>query len=349
VNITKKHFGASPQGHDSFLYSLTADGIEVQITNYGGAITSLNVPDRNGDLGDVVLGYETLSEYTKNPRYLGALIGRFANRIGLGTFKLNDVTYQLVQNNGPNHLHGGFRGFDKVVWDASEAVEDGRARLCLTYLSKDGEQGYPGNLKAHVTYTLSETHELEIDYRAVTDKSTIINLTNHSYFNLAGSGSILNHQLVLNASAFTPIGPDLIPTGEIRDVEDTPMDFLNQTAIGARIDAAHDQLGFAGGYDHNFVLQDFTGLLRPAAKVYEPTSGRTLEVLTTQPGIQFYSGNFLDGTITGKRGVVYEKRMGFCLETQHFPDSPNHRHFPSVVLEPGEEYSQTTRFRFGVT
>lgn len=347
MSITKEHFGVSPDGHPVFLYSLIADEIEVRITNYGGAITSINVPDRNGNLGDVVLGYETLPEYTKNPRYLGALIGRHANRIALGKFTLNDVTYQLVQNNGPNHLHGGIKGFDKVVWQASEAVEDGRAVLRLNHLSKDGEEEYPGNLKTSVKYTVSDKGELQIDYGAVTDKTTIVNLTNHSYFNLAGSGTILNHQLTLHADAFTPIGPDLIPIGEIRDVEDTPMDFLNQTAIGERIDEPYDQLGFAGGYDHNFVLKNFTGLLRPAAKVYESTSGRTLQVLTTQPGMQFYSGNFLDGSLKGKRGAVYVKRAGMCLEPQHFPDSPNHPHFPTTVLEPGDQYKQTTVFRFG--
>lgn len=348
MNITKEHFGTSPEGQEAFLYSLTSDGIEVRITNYGGAITAINVPDRSGKLGDVVLGYETLAEYTKNPRYLGALIGRHANRLALGRFTLNGVTYQLVQNNGPNHLHGGIKGFDKVVWEASEAIEDGQAVLRLNHFSKDGEEEYPGNLKASVTYTLSDKGELQIDYGAVTDKTTIVNLTNHSYFNLAGSSTILDHQLTLNADAFTPIGPDLVPTGEIWDVEDTPMDFLNQTAIGARIDDAYDQLGFAGGYDHNFVLTNFTGLLRPVAKVYESTSGRTLQVLTTQPGMQFYSGNFLDGSLKGKRGAVYVKRAGFCVEPQHFPDSPNHPHFPTTVLEPGDEYRQTTVFRFGI-
>lgn len=348
MKISKKHFGTSPEGHDAFLYSLTSEGIEVRITNYGGAITAINVPDRGGRLGDVVLGYETLADYIKNPRYLGALIGRSANRIAEGKFTLNGVTYQLVQNNGPNHLHGGIKGFDKVVWDASETVEDGKAVLRLRYFSRDGEEEYPGNLKVDVTYRLSDKHELEIEYTAATDKPTIVNLTNHSYFNLAGTGTILNHELTLNADAFTPIGPALIPTGEIRDVEETPMDFQNRTAIGERIDDAYDQLGFAGGYDHNFVLRDFTGLLRRAASLYEPTSGRTLEVSTTQPGIQFYSGNFLDGTLKGKGGIVYEKHAGLCLETQHFPDSPNHSNFPTTVLEPGNEFRQKTVLRFGV-
>lgn len=348
MNISKDHFGTTPEGHDAFLFTLKGDTIEARITNYGGAVTSIVVPDRDGNAGDVVLGYDTLAEYVNNSRYLGALIGRFANRIDEGKFTLNDATYQLVQNNGPNHLHGGIKGFDKVVWQASETVEDGNAILRLKYSSKDGEEFYPGNLDVDVTYSLSDNHELRIDYRAVTDKTTIINLTNHSYFNLAGGGTILNHELTLNADAFTPIGPSLIPTGEIRDVDQTPMDFRGRSVIGARIDDAYDQLSFAGGYDHNFVLNDFTGLLRHAANVYEPESGRTLEVLTTQPGVQFYSGNFFDGTIKGKGGVVYEKRSGFCLETQHFPDSPNHPQFPTTVLEPGNVFKETTVFRFGL-
>ncbi|HSE33211.1 MAG TPA: aldose epimerase family protein [Pyrinomonadaceae bacterium] len=348
MNISKNHFGTTPEGHEAFLYSLKGDAIEARITNYGGAVTSIVVPDRNGKLGDVVLGYDTLPEYLDNPRYLGALIGRFANRIAEGRFTLNDVRYQLAQNNGANHLHGGLKGFDKVVWQATETVEDGNAVLRLKYFSKDGEEYYPGNLDVEVTYMLSDDGELRIDYRAVTDKTTIINLTNHSYFNLAGAGTILSHEISLNADAFTPIGPQLIPTGEILDVDETPMDFRNQTAIGARVDDSYEQLSFAQGYDHNFVLHDFTGLLRQAAAVVEPVSGRTLEVLTTQPGLQFYSGNFFDGTLKGKGGVFYKKRSGFCLETQHFPDSPNHPHFPTTVLQPEDVFSETTVFRFGV-
>jgi aldose 1-epimerase len=279
---------------------------------------------------------------------MGALIGRFANRIAEGKFSLDGVTHQLVQNNGPNHLHGGIRGFDKVVWEATDSVEDGEAVLRLRHLSKDGEEEYPGNLTANVKYALSPRRELSVEYTAVTDKRTIVNLTNHSYFNLAGDGTILNHELMLNADAFTPVSPDLIPTGEIRDVDETPMDFREQTPIGERIDDAYEQLGFTGGYDHNFVLNDATGLLRWAARARDAQSGRTLEVLTTQPGIQFYSGNFLDGSLTGKRGIVYKKWAGFCLEPQHFPDSPNHSHFPTTVLEPGEQYKQTTVFRFGI-
>lgn len=347
--ISKQHFGFTPDGHEVYLYTLTnPSGMEVCITNYGGAITSLKVPDRKGNLGDVVLGYETLDEYVRHPRFLGALIGRFANRIALGKFTLNGTTYQLVQNNGPNHLHGGIKGFHRVVWDAAEEGGVYETALRLSYLSVDGEEAYPGNLQVNVNYILFQNNELRIEYHATTDKDTIINLTNHSYFNLAGSGSILEHQLELNAEQFTPIGPDLIPTGEIAEVDYTPMDFRRSTTIGERIDAPFEQLGFVRGYDHNFVLRDSDGMLRPAAKVYEPISGRVLEVLTTQPGLQFYSGNFLDGSLTGKGGMVYHKYAGLCLETQHFPDSPNHPNFPTTVLRRGEEFNQIAVFRFTV-
>jgi aldose 1-epimerase len=345
--ITKSHFGTT-EGREVDLYSLMTDGIEVSITSYGGAITSIRVPDRKGDLGDVVLGYETLQEYVKNPRFFGALIGRSANRIGRGRFTLDGVEYQLAQNNGENHLHGGTRGFDKVVWEASDELDDDRAVLRLRYLSKDDEENYPGNLTANVSYVLTRERELRIEYHAVTDKRTIVNLTNHSYFNLAGTWTIRDHELTLNADAFTPVSSELIPTGEIRKVDGTPMDFREPTPIGQRINEPYDQLGFTGGYDHNFVLNDSSGALRLAARAYDPSSSRTLEVFTTQPGIQFYSGNFLDGSLTGKGGVVYQKHAGFCLEPQHFPDSPNHPNFPSTVLQPGEEYKQVTTFRFGV-
>ena len=347
LKIAKTQFG-STDGSDVHLYTFTTDGMEVSITNYGGAITSLKVPDRNDRLGDVVLGYETLEEYVNNPRFFGALIGRSANRLAQGKFTLHGTTYQLAQNNGPNHLHGGKRGFDKVVWDASESVEDDKGVLRLRYFSRDGEEAYPGNLTADVTYIVSANRELRIEYRATTDKSTIVNLTNHSYFNLAEQGTILDHELKLNAEAFTPVSADLIPTGEIRNVAGTPMDFREETAIGSRIEDPYEQLHFTGGYDHNFVLREFTGALRIAATAYEPSSERRLEAFTTQPGIQFYSGNFLDGSLTGKGGKVYHKHTGFCLEPQHFPDSPNHPNFPSTVLEPGDEYKQTTVLRFTV-
>ena len=344
MSITRKHFGTMPDGVEVYLYTLTNDqGIEVSIITYGGSITSLKVPDRNGVLGDIVLGYETLDEYARNPRYVGALIGRHANRIGMGKFSLNGVEYQLPQNNGVNHLHGGFNGFDKRVWAASD---DGTV-LRLIYLSRDGEESYPGNVTAEVTYKLSE-NQLSVDYRASTDAGTIVNLTNHSYFNLKGDGTILDHALTLNADSFTPVSSDLIPNGEIRSVEATPMDFRKGKMIGAEINEAYDQLGFTGGYDHNFVLNDYDGTLRSAASLHESSTGRVLEVLTTQPGMQFYSGNFLDGSLVGKKGIVYHKYAGLCLEPQHFPDAPNHSNFPSTVLRPGEEYKQTTVFRFSV-
>ena len=324
------------------LYTLTNDqGIEVSIITYGGAITSLKVPDRNGVLGDIVLGFETLEEYVRNPRYFGALIGRHGNRIGMGKFSLNGVEYQLPQNNGVNHLHGGFKGFDKRVWDASD---DGIV-LRLIYLSKDGEESYPGNVAAEVSYKLSE-NQLSIDYRASTDRDTIVNLTNHSYFNLKGEGTILEHELTLNADNFTPVSSDLIPTGEIRSVEATPMDFRKGKAIGSDIREPYEQLGFTGGYDHNFVLNDYDGTLKSVGRLYEETTGRVLEILTTQPGMQFYSGNFLDGSFVGKNGFVYQRYAGLCLEPQHFPDAPNHSNFPSTLLRPGEEYKQSTVFKF---
>ena len=319
-------------------YTLTNDqGVAVSIITYGGAITSLKIPDRNGVLGDIVLGYETLEEYVRNPRYVGALIGRHANRIGMGKFSLDGVDYQLPQNNGTNHLHGGFNGFDKRVWDASD---DGIV-LRLTYLSKDGEESYPGNVAAEVTFKLSE-NQLSLDYRASTDADTIVNLTNHSYFNLKGEGTILDHELTLNADSFTPVSSALIPTGEIQPVEATPMDFREGKSIGADIGSV------SGGYDHNFVLNNYDGSLRTVGRLYEASTGRVLEILTTQPGMQFYSGNFLDGSLVGKKGIVYHKYAGLCLEPQHFPDAPNHSNFPSTVLRTGEEYRQSTVFQFSV-
>ena len=327
-----------------FTYTLTNTlGFEVSVTNYGGAVTSLKTPDRHGNFGDIVLGFETLDEYVHNPRYFGALIGRHANRIARGRFSLNGVEYQLPCNNGANHLHGGFKGFDKHVWD----VRESERTLHLTYFSKDGEEGYPGNVRTEVDYTLLD-NELRVDYRATTDRDTLVNLTNHSYFNLRGDGTVLDHQLVLNADNFTPVSKDLIPSGEIRSVEGTPMDFRKGKAIGVQIRDAYDQLGFTGGYDHNFVLNDYDGSLRFAGRVYESSTGRVLEVLTTQPGMQFYSGNFLDGSLVGRNRVTYVKYAGLCLEPQHFPDAPNHSSFPSTVLRPGEEYKQTTVFRFSV-
>ena len=346
MNIDKKQFGTTDDT-EVYLYTLTnAHGMEVTITNYGGAVTAIKVPDRKGDLGDVVLGYDTLAEYVKNPRYFGAIVGRHANRIARGEFSLNGKTYRLARNNGPNHLHGGIKGFDKVVWDSQEETAQGEARLRLNYRSEDGEECYPGNLSAGVIYTLSSKSELRIDYRATTDQDTIVNLTNHSYFNLSGSDTILKHELMINADRFTPVADDLIPTGEIREVRNSPLDFTRSVSIGARINEQYDQLTFTGGYDHNFVLTKSDESLRLAGRAFESMSGRILEVLTTQPGIQFYSGNFLDGSIVGRGGTVYKKYAGFCLEPQHFPDSPNQPAFPTTVLRPGEEYRQTTVFRF---
>jgi aldose 1-epimerase len=310
-----------------------ANGIEVSVIPHGGAITSLKTPDRHGNLVDIVLGYDTVDDYVRNPRYVGALIGRHANRIADGRFSLNGVEYQLPQNNGPNHLHGGFNGFDKRVWK----VRENGNTLHLSYFSKDGEENYPGNLEAFVDFTLRD-NELRLDYRAATDRDAIVNLTNHSYFNLRGEGTILDHELTLNADSFTPVDEELIPTGEIKPVAGTHMDFRNGKAIGAEI--------HLGGYDHNFVLNDWDGSLKFAVRLYEPVTGRVLEILSTEPGMQFYSGNFLDGSLIGRNGVAYEKYTGLCLEPQHFPDAPNHPNFPSTVLRPGEEYHQTTIYRF---
>lgn len=319
-----------------FTYTLTnSHGFEVSVTNYGGAVTSLKAPDRDGNFGEIVLGFKTLDEYVRCPRYFGALIGRHANRIARGRFTLDGVEYQLPCNNGVNHLHGGFKGFDKRVWDVRESDK----ALHLSYFSKDGEEGYPGNVTASVDYTLLD-NELRVDYLATTDRDTIVSLTNHSYFNLRGTGTILDHELTLIADAFTPVSKDLIPTGEIKSVEGTPMDFRKAKAIGSEL------ANVAGGYDHNFVLNDWDGSLQLAARLHEPVTGRTLEILTTEPGMQFYSGNFLDGTLIGRNGVAYELYTGLCLEPQHFPDAPNHSNFPSTVLRPGEEYKQTTIYRF---
>lgn len=335
MTIEKTYFGTTA-GAEVYRYTLKNEhGYHVSIITYGGAITSLWSPDRTGVFGDIVLGFESLEEYTSNPRYFGALIGRHANRIARGRFTLNGVEYQLPRNNGTNHLHGGFRGFDKRVWTAKE----GDDVLHLSYFSKDGEEGYPGNVEAFVDYRLSDD-ELSIDYRATSDRDTIVNLTNHSYFNLKGEGTILDHELTLHADSFTPVSEDLIPTGEIAPVTGTPMDFCDGRAIGSEIGLT------AAGYDHNYVLNHWDGTLRSAVRLYEPTSGRVLEILTTQPGMQFYSGNFLDGRFIGKNGVAYVKYAGLCLEPQHFPDAPNHPNFPSTVLRAGEEYRQSTVFRF---
>lgn len=348
--ITKKPFG-NVDGVPVDLYSLAnSKGMQVSITNYGAIVVSLVVPDRNGKPGDVVLGYDQVEEYVKASPYFGAIVGRYGNRIAGGKFTLNGKEYTLAQNNNGNHLHGGLKGFDKAVWKAQELSTNLGPALKLTYLSKDGEEGYPGNLAVTVTYTLlSYGNSLVIDYLATTDKPTPVNLTNHSYFNLAGQGNgdILGHELTLFADRFTPVDKGLIPTGELRPVEGTPFDFRQPVAIGKRIHQADEQLQFGGGYDHNFVLSgEQDGGLTLAARVVEPTSGRIMEVLTKEPGIQFYCGNFLDGSNVGKGGKPVCYRYGFCLETQHFPDSPNKPSFPTTILQPGKQYRTTTIYRF---
>ncbi len=349
AGVKKEDFGKATTGQAVELYTLTnAQGLEIKITTYGGIVTALKTPDRNGKFADIVLGFDNLDGYLKGHPYFGCIAGRYANRIAKGRFQLDGKTYQLTINNGEHHLHGGTEGFDKRVWQAREVKTRNGVALELTYLSKDGDQGYPGNLSAKVTYTLTNANELKIDYFATTDKATVVNLTNHAYFNLAGQGNgdILNHELQIYAKRFTPTDETAIPTGVLQNVQGTPFDFTKATAIGARINQADEQIKFGKGYDHNFVLDGKAGVLRQAAKVYEPTTGRVLEILTTEPGIQFYTGNYLDGTLTGKDGKTYQHRYGFCLETQHFPDSPNQPKFPSVVLRPGKPYRTTTVLKF---
>lgn len=348
--IERRAFGKTTGGQETYLFTLkNKNGVEIQIMNYGGTVVTLKVPDRKGQIADVVLGYDNLEGYETGTSYFGALIGRYANRIANGKFTLNGKAYTLAQNNGPNSLHGGDIGFNKVVWDAKEIPSSEGEALELRYLSKDGEESYPGNLSVRVVYTLTDRNELKIEYSATTDKPTVVNLTNHSYFNLsgAGSGDILGHVLTIFADSFTPVNAVLIPTGAIQSVAGTPLDFRQPTAIGARINGDYEQLKLGKGYDFNWVL-DRSVKNGPAlaARVYEPNSGRVLEVWTDQPGIQFYSGNFLDGTAHGKGGKTYGLRSGLCLETQHYPDSPNQSTFPTTVLNPGQRYQTTTIYKF---
>lgn len=352
AGIEQRDFGKIPSGDPVQLYILTNHrGMEAAITNYGGILVSLKVPDRQHKFADVVLGYDNLDGYIGDKTFQGSTIGRYGNRIAKGTFELNGTTYTLERNDGENSLHGGFHGFNKVLWTAIPVPGKDSQSLVLSHLSRDGEGGYPGNLKVQVTYTLTDTNELKIHYEATTDKPTVINLTNHTYYNLAGQGEgdILGHVLTIYADRFTPVDKTLIPTGHIQSVKGTPFDFTHPMAVGARIEQDDDQLKLGHGYDHNFVLN--AGINRdpvPAVVLYEPKSGRVLEIATTEPGVQFYSGNFLDGSITGKQGKVYKHRFGLCLETQHYPDSPNHPDFPTTVLKPGETYSSTTIYAFSV-
>jgi len=348
TSVTKQTFGKMPDGTPVEIFTLAEGAVEARIITYGGIVVSLKIPDRSGKSDDVVLGFDTLDQYVKvsngtgNP-FFGAIIGRYGNRIANGTFTLEGKQYHVPVNDGKNSLHGGPHGFNNVVWKGKE-IPNG---VELNYLSKDGEAGYPGNLSVTVRYTLSRA-ALRIEYSATTDKPTVLNLTNHSYFNLAGQGhgDILNHKLTLHASRFTPVDSTLIPTGELKTVASTPFDFRHSTGIGEHIEADDEQLHFGKGYDHNWVLDSPGASLAEAAEVYEPTSGRVLRVSTTQPGVQFYSGNFLDGTLKGKGGATYLHRGGLCLETQHFPDSPNHPKFPSTELKPGQPFHSVTVFSF---
>jgi len=346
--IKKQPFGTLPGGVDVAIYTLTSDsGVSARITPYGGIVVSLEVPDRDGVFGDVVLGFDTLDEYVDHNPFFGALVGRYGNRIAGGRFELDDETVALAKNNGPNHLHGGLKGFDKVVWDAVAMETAEGPSLVLAYTAADGEEGYPGALEVTVVYTVTED-ALRIDYCATTDKATVVNLTNHSYFNVSAGASptVLAQELMLAADAFAPTDATMIPTGEIRSVAGTPMDFRTPVAIGARIDVDDEQIQNGGGYDHNWVVNGAFGDLRLAGRVTDPVTGRVMDVLTTEPGVQVYTMNQVGRGVLGKRGALYPRRGAICLETQHFPDSPNKPAFPSTVLRPGEEYRSTTVYRF---
>jgi aldose 1-epimerase len=346
--VTRASFGRTRDGTDVDAYDIRAGRIQMRAITYGGTIVSLHAPDRTGRLDDIVLGHDTIDGYLDHSPYFGAIVGRYANRIAKGRFTLDGVQYQLAANRGGNHLHGGQHGFDKVHWKATPFAIPTEAGVSFTHTSVDGTEGYPGTLHVSVTYTVTERDELSIEYEAATDHATIVNLSQHSYFNLAGAPDVLDHRVTIDADHFTPVDATLIPTGEILSVTDTPFDFRTPARIGDRVAKENAQLANAGGYDHNFVLRRAPdGGLAHAARVVEPRSGRTLDVRTTEPGMQFYSGNFLDGTIRGKQGRVYGHRSGFCLETQHFPDSPNQPGFPSVVLRPEESFRSRTLFTFG--
>jgi aldose 1-epimerase len=344
ASVEKEISGKAHDGAPIEAYTLRSEGGAIaKVISYGATLVKMWMPDRDGNLSDVVLGFDAPESYTGPHPHFGGIIGRYANRIAKGRFTLDGKEYQLDINNPPNSLHGGKHGFDRRMWSAKPSSDPSTAAVSFTYVSTDGEEGYPGNLSVDVTYTLTHNNELKIEYTARTDKPTPLNLTNHSYFNFRGSGDILGHVLQLDADTYTPVDATLIPTGEIRPVAGTPLDFRKPVAIGARIAEIG---GNPGGYDHNFIVNGKAGSLRHAARVHEPSTGRQMEVWTTEPGIQFYSGNSLDGSITGKKGIAYAKHSGFCLETQHYPDSVNHPKFPSVILRPGEVYNQVTVFRF---
>jgi aldose 1-epimerase len=353
-SLQKQAYGKTPEGQPVEEYILTnSSGMEVRIITLGGIITTIRVPDRNSDIANVVLGCRSLEDYLTKSPYFGGITGRFANRINKAMFKLEGVEYKLATNDGPHSLHGGVKGFDKQVWQAKEIKADNEVGLELSYTSPDGEEGFPGNLATTVTYRLDNQYALHIDYKATTDKPTLVNLTNHSYFNLAGegTGTIFNHELMLNADHYTPLDSTAIPTGEIASVEGTPLDFRIARVIGERVHSGHEQMVYGRGYDHNWVLNrtgSKDGVMMLAAKLLEPNSRRVLEVLTTEPAIQFYSGNFLTGTVVGPSGTTYRQSDGLCLETQHYPDAPNQPNFPSTVLNPGETYQTTTVFKFSV-
>jgi len=347
--IDKKLFGTLPDGGKIYSYTLkNSSGMKAEIIEFGAIVRTLFVPDRSGKFSDIVLGYDDLSGYENGSSYLGAIVGRYGNRIAKGKFTMDEKEYQLTVNSGTNHLHGGAKGFDKVLWKAEPVESKTDPALKLTYVSKDGEEGYPGTVTVTVTYTVTKDNELRIDYEGTTDKTTILNPTHHSYFNLTGdfTKKILDHELMIKADTLTPVDANLIPSGELKKVEGTPFDFRKPEKIGARINEKDEQLRFGIGYDHNWVLNDYNKNVRLSAAVYDSQSGRYMEVLTDQPGLQFYSGNFLDGSAKGKDGILYAHRTGLCLEAQLFPDSPNKKNFPSAVLKPGEVYRQTTIYKF---
>ncbi len=350
MSVHEDIFGKLDNGTQVNIYTLkNSNGVEAKIINYGGAVVSLKVPDKNNNFEDVVLGYDNLESYINGDKFFGALIGRCGNRIEYGKFKINGVEYNLATNNGNNHLHGGIKGYDKVIWNV-KTIDEKSDTLELSYLSKDGEENYPGNLNVTVTYTITEDNSLKIDYKAVSDKDTVVNLTNHSYFNLSGhaSGDILNHELMINADKFTVNDKYSIPHGETRDVAESPMDFRTLTTIGKNIDADYDQIIFGSGYDHNWILNTNGDVSKLAAKVVDEKSGRVMEVYTTTPGVQFYSSNFLDGSDIGKGGTPYNRRTGICLETQYVPNAINLKNVKSTLLKAGEEYKHTTIYKFSV-